>query len=169
MIEISQMHSAGTFEQRPHFIDGWKAEQRGPPNGPGDGNVDQDDIYAVRCHCSEHRRYSIGCDQETKSPSQRPTDSGNRSRAPRHLSIPTVPQPQAVVPLATIKCSSAIDWRCDGWARRDSGRGWARFSVRQLVILSITIASAFEATVLLIGVGIIVWGIISATRSAGME
>src|SRR5262245_15418656 len=79
MIEISQMHSAGTFEQRPHFIDGWKAEQRGPPNGPGDGNVDQDDIYAVRCHCSEHRRSSIGCDQETKSSSQRPTDSGNRS------------------------------------------------------------------------------------------
>ena len=34
---------------------------------------------------------------------------------------------------------------------------------------SITIASAFEATVLLIGVGIIVWGIISAMQSAGME
>src|SRR5262245_61992318 len=42
-------------------------------------NVDQDDIGAVRCHCSEHRRYSIGCDQETKSPSQRPTGSGHRS------------------------------------------------------------------------------------------
>src|SRR5262249_38506873 len=29
-------------------------------------NVDQDDICAVRCHCSEHRRHSIGRDQETK-------------------------------------------------------------------------------------------------------
>src|SRR5262249_41054197 len=41
-------------------------------------NVDQDDICAVGRHCSEHRRYSIGCDQETKSPSQRPTGSGHR-------------------------------------------------------------------------------------------
>jgi len=41
--------------------------------------------------------------------------------------------------------------------------------VRQLAILSIIIASAFEAAVLLIGVGIIVWGIISAMQSAGME
>ena len=30
---------------RPVF--GWKAEQRSPPNGPGDGNVDQDGICAV--------------------------------------------------------------------------------------------------------------------------
>src|SRR5262245_61114703 len=29
--------------------------------------------------------------------------------APPHFSIPTVPRPQAVVPLATIKCSSAIE------------------------------------------------------------
>ena len=42
-------------------------------------NVDQDDIGAVRRNCSEHRRYSIGCDQETKSPSQWPTGSGHRS------------------------------------------------------------------------------------------
>jgi hypothetical protein len=42
-------------------------------------NVDQDDICAVGRHCSEHRRYSIGCDQETKSLSQRPTGSGHRS------------------------------------------------------------------------------------------
>src|SRR5262245_40922805 len=51
-------------------------------------NVDQDDICAVRCHCSEHRRYRIGCDQETKSPSQRPTGSGHRSaRRPSFQSL----------------------------------------------------------------------------------
>src|SRR5262249_47448288 len=51
-------------------------------------NVDQDDNCAVRCHCSEHRRYSIGCDQETKSPSQRPTGSRHRSaRGPTFRSL----------------------------------------------------------------------------------
>src|SRR5262249_36791081 len=73
-------------------------------------NVDEDDICAVRCHCSEHRRYSIGCDQETKSPSQRPTGSKPSLRALPQLSIPTVPQPQAVGPPVTIKYSTAIDW-----------------------------------------------------------
>src|SRR5215471_3447281 len=51
-------------------------------------NVDQDDNCAVRCHCSEHRRYSIGRDQETKSPSQRPTGSRHRpARRPTFRSL----------------------------------------------------------------------------------
>jgi hypothetical protein len=70
-------HASSGISQRP-----WpmrpELEQR-PPNGPGDGHVDQDDMCACRCHCSEHSRHGIGCDQETKSPSQRPAGAGHRS------------------------------------------------------------------------------------------
>ena|SRR6266446_7418349 len=57
-----------------------EAEQRCPPK-PGDENVDLDETCALRRHCSQHRRYSVGCDQETEndSPSQRLTRSDVRS------------------------------------------------------------------------------------------
>jgi hypothetical protein len=43
-------------------------------------------IYRIRRHV--HRRYSIGCDQETKSPSQRPTGSRHRpARRPTFRSL----------------------------------------------------------------------------------
>jgi hypothetical protein len=57
-------------------------------------NVDQDDNCAVRCHCSEHRRYSIGCDQETKSPAQRPT--GSRHRPARRPTFRSLQSPQSL-------------------------------------------------------------------------
>ena len=49
------------------------------PSAPRGGNVIHDNICACRRHYSQHRRYGIGCDQETKSPSQRPAGSGRRS------------------------------------------------------------------------------------------
>src|SRR5262249_62063816 len=51
-------------------------------------NVDKNDNCAVRSNFSEHRRYSIGCDQETKSLSQRPTGSRHRpARRPTFRSL----------------------------------------------------------------------------------
>ena len=54
------------------------------PNEPGDENVDRGEICALRGNCSGHRRYCIGCDQETEndSPSRRRTRSDFRP-APR--------------------------------------------------------------------------------------
>ena len=56
---------------------------------PGDENVDRDEICALRRNCSRHRRYSVGCDQETEndSLSQRLTRSDVRS-APSPASQP---------------------------------------------------------------------------------
>src|SRR5262245_59687436 len=51
----------------------WVESRAGsPPNDQETENVDPDDICAVRRHCSEHRRYGIGCDQETKVPRSGP-------------------------------------------------------------------------------------------------
>jgi hypothetical protein len=55
-----------------------ESEQRAP-NEPRGENVNRDTACACRCHYSQHRRHGIGRDQETKSPSQRPTGSGHRS------------------------------------------------------------------------------------------
>src|SRR5260221_4016468 len=67
-------HGAGTHIDAP----GGGATM--PPK-PGDENVDLDETCALRRHCSQHRRYSVGCDQETEndSPSQRLTRSDVRS------------------------------------------------------------------------------------------
>jgi hypothetical protein len=81
------------------------------PKERGDENVDRDEICALRGNCSRHRRYGIGCDQATENDSPIAAAYAFRRpfRAPVRLSTHTVLQPQAVVPLATIKCSSAID------------------------------------------------------------
>ena len=56
------------------------------PSEPGGGHVIQGSICARRRYCSEHRRYRIGCEQETKGPArQRPAGSGHRSAQRRAL------------------------------------------------------------------------------------
>src|SRR5215813_3213946 len=67
-------HVAGTHSMRPE-----KATMT--PSEPGDENVDRDEICALRGNCSWHRRYCVGCDQETEndSASQRRTRSDVRS------------------------------------------------------------------------------------------
>jgi hypothetical protein len=51
---------------------------------PGRGHVIADNTCACRRHY-DHRRYGIGCGQETKSPPQRPAGSGRRSAQCRAL------------------------------------------------------------------------------------